>query len=522
MFESAELGRKISKKAFEEAVPELRMELVALQQRLRRADFPVILLFGGVDGAGKSESVNLLNEWMDPRGVETNAYALRRKEESEWPPFWRYWRDLPPKGKVGLFLSAWYTQPILDRAYKRIGRGSFERALERIALFERVLADDGALVVKFWMHLGKKVQKKRLESLEKDPLQSWRVSKTDWERWKMYNRFAKITERALRRTSTGAAPWRIVEGADHRYRSLTVGTIVRDAIAERLERGHRPASTVDVEPGDLMVPPGTNPRDRVVTSLASALSTTVLTELDMTLDVGKAEYTKELAKLQGRVNVLFRLAREEKIPMVAVFEGWDAGGKGGAIRRLTRGLDARDYRVVPIAAPTEDERAHHYLWRFWRHLPRRGRITIFDRSWYGRVLVERVEGFATEDEWRRAYGEINDYEAQVTDFGTVLLKFWLHITPDEQLRRFEERQGIGYKQWKITDEDWRNREKWALYESAVQDMVERTSTSAAPWTLVEGNSKRYARLKVLRTVCDALETALPAENRIEEDTKKKR
>ena len=208
--------------------------------------------------------------------------------------------------------------------------------------------------------------------------------------------------------------------------------------------------------------------------------------------------------------------------MVAVFEGWDAGGKGGAIRRLTRGLDARDYRVVPIAAPTEDERAHHYLWRFWRYLPRRGRITIFDRSWYGRVLVERVEGFAAEDEWRRAYSEINDFEAQLTDFGTVLLKFWLHITPDEQLRRFEERQGIGYKQWKITDEDWRNREKWALYESAVQDMVERTSTSAAPWTLVEGNSKRYARLKVLRTVCDALEAALPAENQNKKNTKKKR
>jgi len=191
-----------------------------------------------------------------------------------------------------------------------------------------------------------------------------------------------------------------------------------------------------------------------------------------------------------------------------VFEGWDAGGKGGAIRRLTRALDARDYRVIPIASPNDDEAAHHYLWRFWRQVRRAGRVTIFDRSWYGRVLVERVEGFATPLEWRRAYTEINEFERQLTEFGIVLVKFWLHITPEEQLHRFEERQTIEYKRWKLTDEDWRNREKWDLYERAVQEMVERTSTRDAPWTLVEGNCKRFGRLKILGTVSEALEAAL--------------
>jgi len=520
MFQSAELGRKVSKSEFDKVVPKLRVELVSVQQRLRSADFPVIVVMGGVDGAGKSEALNLLNEWMDPRGIETHAYPIVTEGEQQRPLFWRYWRNLPSRGTLGLFLSAWYTRPILDRAYGRIGKGGFERCLDRICNFEKVLADDGVLIVKFWFHLSKKVQKKRLKVLQEDPLQSWRVSKTDWDRWEMYDQFVRVTEEALRETSTGQAPWKIVEGSDHRYRSLTVGTILRDAIVERLEHGHHQPTTVDVEAGEK--PNAAGGTDTVAASLAPALQRTVLSGLDMSLDVTKKEYERELAELQGRINTLYRAARAKKISIVGVFEGWDAGGKGGVIRRLTRALDARDYRVIPIAAPTEEERAHHYLWRFWRHLPGPGRVTIFDRSWYGRVLVERVEGFATEDEWRRSFTEINDFEGQLTEFGIVLLKFWLHITPDEQLRRFEERQKIEYKQWKITDEDWRNRERWDLYETAVQDMVERTSTGDAPWTLVEGNSKRHARLKVLRTVANALEQALDDPKTNVKDIRKKK
>jgi polyphosphate kinase 2 (PPK2 family) len=193
-----------------------------------------------------------------------------------------------------------------------------------------------------------------------------------------------------------------------------------------------------------------------------------------------------------------------------MFEGWDAAGKGGAIRRVTAALDARDYKVIPIAAPTDEEKAHHYLWRFWRHLSKAGRVTIYDRSWYGRVLVERIEGFASTEEWMRAYSEINDFEEQLIDSGMVLGKFWVHITKEEQAARFEARAQIPWKAWKLTEEDWRNRDKWDAYESAVNDMIERTSTRKAPWTLIEGNNKHFARVKVLETVCEKLETALKA------------
>ena len=519
MFETAELGRKVGKKAFEKAVPELRVQLLELQQALRKADFPVIVLFSGVDGAGKGATVNLLNEWMDPRWIETYAYLKASDEEQERPEFWRYWRDLPERGQFGLFLSAWYSPPFLDRVHDRITDAEFDRRLDRIIAFERVLADDGALILKFWMHLGKAAQKKRLKSLEKDPLRSWRVTPMDWQHWRMYDRFVMAAEHTIRRTSFARAPWKIVEGADTHYRSLTVATIIRDAVSDRLNGGPTAATAVDIEIGEQ--PPEAEV-DPAIASLASSLDRTVLTELDMSLTLSKKDYRRELPKEQGRVNALFRRARENGTSIVAVFEGWDAGGKGGAIRRFTQALDARDSRVIAIAAPTDEERAHNYLWRFWRHLGRSGRVTIFDRTWYGRVLVERVEGFASEAEWRRAYTEINEFERQLTEFGIVLVKFWLHITSEEQLRRFEERQTIEYKRWKLTDEDWRNREKWDLYERAVQEMVERTSTLDAPWTLVEGNCKRFARLKVLRTVSDALEKAQAGTKTTASKKKKKR
>ncbi len=515
MFETAELGRKVSKQAYETAVPSLRVELLELQQTLRQADFPVIVLFSGVDGAGKGATVNLLNEWMDPRWIETHAYLEPSDEERERPEFWRYWRDLPRKGHFGLFLSAWYSPPFLDRVHDRINDTELDRRLDRIIAFERVLADDGALILKFWMHLGRTAQKQRLKTLEKDPLRSWRVTKTDWRHWEMYDRFVSAAERTIQRTSFARSPWKIVEGADSQYRSLTVATIIRDAVKKRLDGGTTQPSAVDIEIGEQ---PELIAGDDAAASLAPTLERTVLTELDMDQTVAKKDYRRELPKEQGRVNALFRRAREKGTSVVAVFEGWDAGGKGGAVRRLTQSLDARDSRVIAIAAPTDEERAQNYLWRFWRHLGRAGRVIIFDRSWYGRVLVERVEGFASDFEWRRAYTEINEFERQLTDFGIVLVKFWLHITPEEQLRRFKQREIIPFKRWKLTDEDWRNREKWDNYERAVQEMVERTSTHDSPWTLVEGNCKLFARLKVLRTVAEALEGALGPEPK---KTKKK-
>jgi polyphosphate kinase 2 (PPK2 family) len=241
---------------------------------------------------------------------------------------------------------------------------------------------------------------------------------------------------------------------------------------------------------------------------SAAAPLTILSSLDMSQAVSKKAFATDLEKYQGRLNLLQRKAEQKGVSTILVFEGLDAAGKGGAIRRVTGALDARSYQVIPIAAPTDEERAHHYLWRFWRQLSRAGRLTIFDRSWYGRVLVERVEGFATEREWRRAYSEITEFEEQLVDHGIVLMKYWVHISQDEQLRRFKAREKARYKRWKLTDEDWRNRAKWADYERAVNDMVERTSTRLAPWTLVEGNDKYFARLKVLKTACRSIRLAI--------------
>ncbi len=508
MFEAAELGRTIPKEEYKSRVPMLRTELLEVQRELTNACFPVIVVFAGVDGAGKGETVNLLNEWMDPRWIVTRAYGQPSDEEAERPEYWRYWRDLPRKGRIGLFLSSWYSRPVLDRVYGRTRGAEFDKQLDRIGGFERTLTDDGALILKFWMHLGKSAQKKRLRRLENDPLTSWRVTKLQWQHWRMFGKFVATAERALQRTSTVEAPWMIVEGVDEAYRSLTVATTIRDAIRKALEDGRgerrisKPAVNLDNKP------PAGRADKRVRTSPDGAAAPTILNSLDMSQSLTKKKFSTELEKYQGRLNRLQRKAQAKGISTILVCEGWDAAGKGGAIRRITGALDARSYQVIPIAAPTDEERAQHYLWRFWRHLARAGKLTIFDRSWYGRVLVERVEGFATEQEWKRAYSEIGEFEEQLVEHGIVLIKYWVHITEDEQLRRFKERETAKYKQWKLTDEDWRNRAKWADYERAVNEMVERTSSRVAPWTLVEGNDKYCARLKVLKTVCSRLKEAL--------------
>jgi polyphosphate kinase 2 (PPK2 family) len=539
MFRVAELGQKVAKEDFDRIAGSLRIEMVELQQQLRQADFPVIVVFAGVDGAGKGESVNLINEWMDPRWIVTRAYDQPSDEEQERPNYWRFWRDLPPKGQIGLFLSCWYSRPILDRVHGRLNPAEFDGKLDEIAAFEKTLADDGALILKMWMHLGKDAQKKRLKTLEKDPLQSWRVTKQDWANWKLYDQFTSAAERTIMRTGTGAAPWEIIEGADARYRSLTVLTTLRDAIrkhlaaraarrkvmtemraslaaqreAELKELHARTAElekAADQEAGT--VAGGAHKKGKAapvaVLPNAAPRARTVLDALDMDQALGKSEYSLALKKTHAELAQLQRKAHAANLSTLLVFEGWDAAGKGGAIRRVTAAMDARHIRVIPIAAPTDEERAQHYLWRFWRHLPRSGRMTVFDRSWYGRVLVERVESFATEEEWMRAYAEVNAFEEQLVSHGYVLCKFWLHITKDEQYRRFKDREEIAHKAWKLTDEDWRNRSRWDAYELAVNDMVERTSTSIAPWTLVEGNDKSFARVKVARTVVKALRDRL--------------
>ncbi|MBI4954462.1 MAG: polyphosphate:AMP phosphotransferase [Myxococcales bacterium] len=486
MFESAELGHTVTKASYARQVPKLREALLDAQyDLLEKKSFSTLILISGVDGAGKGETVNLLNEWMDPRHIHTHAMSVASDEEQQHPRNWRFWRALPPRGKIGVFFGSWYTYPIVRRAYGEIKDASLDQAMEEIVRLERMLADERVLVLKLWFHLSKKQQKKRLLALSADKRTRWRVTESDWKHFEIYDTFRRVSERALRQTSTADAPWRIIEGADARYRSLTAGRIVLESMRTRLSQTRQPRP---------FAPPPAKPDEP-----------NLLRALDLSQKVSDKRYDKELEALQGRLNLLTRHPKWRKTGVVAVFEGADAAGKGGAIRRITGALDARQYRIVPVAAPTEEERAQPYLWRFWRSVPAYGQFVIFDRSWYGRVLVERVEGFCEQYDWNRAYSEINDFEEQLSGHGLVVVKFWLHIDADEQLRRFKEREATGFKRFKITAEDWRNRKKWKDYEVAACNMFERTSTEIAPWTLVPAVDKRFARIKILETICDRLE-----------------
>ena len=495
MFESAELGHAIDKARYRREEPRLRANLLDVQYDVGNlGKFPVIVLVNGVDGAGKGETVNLLNAWMDPRHIQVHAFGAPSEEERTRPFMWRYWRALPPRGKLGILFGSWYTYPIAQRARGLMKKAELDQALDEIGALEQMLANEGALLLKFWFHLSRKAQKRRLRGLERDPATRWRVTPQDWAKFERYDAYRAASEQVLQRTSSGFAPWYVVEGADERYRNVTVGRILLEAMRRRvaLERkgGRAPVVTA--------APPSPAPAD----------GKDVLGALDLSLKLTAAAYERELEREQGRLALLCRRKAFRRRSLVVAFEGNDAAGKGGAIRRVTGALDARLYEVIPVAAPTEEERAQPYLWRFWRHVPAQGRVAIFDRTWYGRLLVERVEGFASEADWMRASAEINQFEEQLTRAGTVVVKFWIAISAEEQLKRFRAREQTRFKRFKITPEDWRNRKRWPEYERAVRDMVDRTSTAIAPWTLVEANDKRWARVKVLRTICDRLEAAL--------------
>jgi len=488
MFETVELGKKLSKQEYDEEEPQLHTGLLKAQRALRETDMPVIVIVSGVEGAGKGEVVNLLNKWLDARGITTSAFWEESEEERERPAYWRFWRRLPARGTVGIMFGSWYTRPIVDSVYHRIDNAEFERQLHRITEFEHMLTRDGALIMKFWFHLSKHDQRKKLEKDKKEGRPSPILKKFS----KRYVEFEQSSEHALRMTDQGECPWHLVDAADRRYRDVTVGRILLEELQRRLASGGKPQPVIATEFGEM-------DQDR---------RNTILDHVDLGRGIKDKTYHRSLKQHQNRLYELTWKAKQKRRSAIVVFEGWDAAGKGGAIRRLTAAMDARLYKVISVASPTDEEKAHHYLWRFWRHLPRAGYVTIYDRSWYGRVLVERVEGFASEAEWQRSYQEINDFEEQLHEHGIVLTKFWLHIDKDEQLRRFHEREKTPWKEYKITEEDWRNREKWDDYRDAVNDMVSHTSTEFAPWILIPANDKRLARVEVVKTVSRRLQEAL--------------
>ena len=492
MLESAEIGHTVDKKTYAREELRLREALLNAQFELStRARGPVLVIVSGVESGGRGEIANQLTMWMDPRHIRVRAFGPRSPEELARPPAWRYWQALPPTGRIGILMNAWYREALQERIAGRMDDAVLDAYLQQVRRQERMLSDEGVVLAKFWIHLSRDAQKKRIAALEADPRTSWRITPADKRALKLYSKSHTLWEHLLRETSTGMAPWYVVDGSDERYRNLAVGKILLDTLQRTIQAPAKRAPAAKAPP---------------IISVADNVK--LIRELELTKRMTETVYESAVAKYQRRLARLSRAKGFAERSLIVVFEGADAAGKGGAIRRVAGALDARFYTIVPIAAPTDEERVHPYLWRFWRHVPARGGITIFDRSWYGRVLVERVEGFCSADDWSRAFDEINHFEEQLVRHGAIVVKFWLQISKEEQLARFRARERTSFKTFKITAEDWRNRRKWGVYERAVCDMVDRTSTELAPWTLVEANDKLYARVKVLRTVCEAIERAL--------------
>ena len=507
MLEKVDLLKKLSKEEYKEKMSQLETKIGQLQRECKALKIPIMIVFEGFGAAGKGLQIGKLIQSMDPRGFHVYPVKNETEEERMHPFLWRFWIKTPEKGRIAIYDGSWYRRVLIDRFEKRTKEKELPEAFHSINSFEEQLTDDGTVIIKLFLDISKKEQKKRFDKLQKNKETAWRVTQGDLERNAKYNEYAAMMEDMLFKTDTDYAPWTIIEATDRRFATVKIYTTVVKAMADQIEKLARQKNrdTADQETEDHM---NVSEVAREADKELRELQVSILSKADLSLKYTREEYEAKLDKLQKKIEKLHGELYRRRIPVVLGFEGWDAGGKGGAIKRLTAKMDARGYAVNPTASPNDIEKAHHYLWRFWRAMPKAGHVAIFDRTWYGRVMVERIEGFCTKEEWQRAYKEMNDMEKDLCDAGAIVIKFWMHIDKDEQERRFKERQENPEKQWKITDEDWRNREKWDQYEDAVNEMLLRTSTDYAPWVVVEGNDKYYARVKVLKTVVDAIEERL--------------
>ncbi len=496
MLETADLTKKVTKEEYKKLAPTLGERLAALQQPLRQAKLPVVILFEGWGAAGKGGLVGKLIENFDPRGFFVSSFIAPTELERREPVLWRYWKAIPKQGQIAIFDRSWYLDVTTARIEEKLDDKTVEKRLRDISTFERQLTDGGTLILKFFIHIDKKEQKKRFEKLQQDKDTAWRVTDLDWQRNRRYEEYRRAFDEALQETNTANAPWCVISGMDRRAAALDVFAAVVDGIDGALAR--KAAAAPEESCAETKIQPGP----------FHLLSMPKLAEIPLNRRLNERDYQSRLKEQQDLLSELHERMYRKKVPAVIAYEGWDAAGKGGNIRRVAKALDPRGYRVIPIAVPTPEELAHHYLWRFWTNLPRTGHIAVFDRTWYGRVLVERVEGLCKEDDWRRAYREINEFEHALCDWGAVVIKFWLQIDKDEQLRRFSTRQNTPSKQWKITDEDWRNRSKWDQYEICVNEMLRYTSTDFAPWHIVESQDKKYGRVQTLKIITDALRNCL--------------
>lgn len=491
MLEKVDLSQSIDKEEAKTALEKMGIHLSKLQRDCKEAGIPVMIVFEGIGAAGKGVQINKLIRYLDPRGFHVHALKGNTEEEELRPFLWKYWRNIPEHGRIAIFDRSWYTRVLGDRFHKKISEKQVPAMFDDIRFFEKQLTDDGMVIIKFYLYISKKEQKKRYEKLMDNKETAWRVTEDDLKRNKHYDEYLVINEEMLETTDYEYAPWTIIEATSKDFAAVKI----MDTVVTRLE--------------EVLAKRANEKRSKAKAMIASKhYRTGVLSGVDLTKTMEYDEYKKKLEHLQKKLEILHSEIYRRRIPVVLAFEGWDAGGKGGAIKRLTSSLDPRGYAVYPTSSPNDIEKKHHYLWRFWNNMPKAGHIAIFDRTWYGRVMVERVEGFCTEAEWKRAYQEINEMENHLYNSGAIVLKFWLHIDRDEQERRFNERTNTPEKQWKITDEDWRNRAKWEAYEECVDEMLLKTSTLYAPWIVVEANSKYYARIKVLESVVEAIEERL--------------
>ncbi len=490
MLEKIDLTKSLKKKEYKKRMAKLESKIAFLQRELKNLGVPVMIVFEGFGAAGKGTQINRLIQALDPRGFTVYSTDAETKDEKMHPFLWRFWTKTPEKGRIAVFDRSWYRKLLVDRYEKKTSKKEIPIILEEISSFEKQLTDGGTLVMKFFLDISEREQKKRFHKLMEKKATSWRVSDKDLDRNKHFQDYLEMADEMLTKTDSDYAPWTIVEAEDDRYATVKILSTVAAAFEDRYKKEKE-----------------SKKKEREVDGRfdKSELNDSVLKKVDLSKKMEEKAYEKRLDELQKKLRLLHGKLYAKRIPVVLAFEGWDAGGKGGAIKRLTNALDPRGYTVNPTSSPNDIERAHHYLWRFWTKMPKDGHIAIFDRTWYGRVMVERIEGFCTTQDWQRAYKEINQMEQQLVNHGAVVLKFWLHIDKEEQARRFQDRQDNPEKSWKITDEDWRNREKWDLYEKAVDEMLVRTSTADEPWIIVEGNDKLYARIKVLETVVNALE-----------------
>jgi len=479
---------KLDKDLYKEQIQPLIIKLGEAQRKCKEAGIPIVVLFEGWSASGKGSRIKSVIHSLDPRGFEVFTIKEANRDERLRPYMWRFWNKMPAKGRMHVFDRSWYR--VLMRGHEK-DEIPLADPVKDVLSFEKTLAASGVLIIKLFLHVSMKEQRRRLKRLADSPETAWRINEDDWIQNCRYNETMLAYGRMLEKTDHESAGWTVIEADNRRHADVKIYSAMLHAMEKALSAKSKKDETDinSIELPEITIP-------------------SVLESVNLNRSLDRKHYNERLEAAQNELERLHNEMYIHRVPAAAVFEGWDAAGKGGAIKRLVFRLDPRGYKVAPYGAPNDIEKSHNYLWRFWNNVPKAGHLAVFDRSWYGRVMVERVEGFCSPDDWKRAYSEINDFEKQLVDSGIILLKFWLHIDKEEQLKRFEFRQNTPEKQWKITDEDWRNREKWDRYLEAVDEMLCRTSTEYAPWTVVEAVDKLYARIKVIETVRDNLENGM--------------